>query len=136
MVNRMMIVIVLVQLVFCLVGAAGAVHYNPSEDYIFAERFEEEGLLFLISFLTFYVLLGTFVPISLLVTLEIIRVLQMVLLQSDKDMKDQETGQSFRAFNGIIPEDLGNITHLFTDKTGTLTANLMQFKGFSFGHKN
>ena len=60
----------------------------------------------------------------------------MVLLQADKDMKDPETGQSFRAFNGIVPEDLGNSRHLFTDKTGTLTANMMQFKGFSFGHRN
>ena len=48
---------------------------KPSEDIVFAERSDNEGLLFLVSFLTFYVLFGTFVPISLLVTLEIIRVL-------------------------------------------------------------
>lgn len=103
MVNRTMIVIVIVQMLFCLIGAIGSVIENPSEDIVFAERSDNEGLLFLVSFLTFYVLFGTFVPISLLVTLEIIRVLQMVLLQADKEMKDPVTGQSFKAYNGIIP---------------------------------
>ena len=38
-------------------------------------------------------------------------------------MHDLDTNQKFRSINGAIPEDLGNTTHIFTDKTGTLTAN-------------
>lgn len=58
-----------------------------------------------------------------MVTLEIVRVVQLFVLQADKDMHDLDTNQKFRSINGAIPEDLGNTTHIFTDKTGTLTAN-------------
>ncbi|TPX13888.1 uncharacterized protein E0L32_005588 [Thyridium curvatum] len=82
-------------------------------------------------FVTFWAAIIYFqnlVPISLYITLEIVRTLQAVFIYSDVEMYDETIEQSCipKAWN--ISDDLGQIEYIFSDKTGTLTQNVMEFK--------
>jgi magnesium-transporting ATPase (P-type) len=85
-----------------------------------------------INFLTFWILLSYLVPISLFVTLEIVKFWQgFVFMNLDKDMRDPSTGEFARCRNSNLNEDLGKIEYVFSDKTGTLTSNEMQLRQLS-----
>jgi phospholipid-translocating ATPase len=64
--------------------------------------------------------------------LEIIKVAQMLLL-NDIDMYHEETDTPFEARTSTINEDCGQISYIFSDKTGTLTDNSMLFRKLSVG---
>ena len=81
--------------------------------------------------LTFFVLLNTIIPVSLWVSLEVLKFLQAFLLEQDAVMKDKERNLGCVAHSKNLNEELGQITHVFCDKTGTLTCNRMEFKGCS-----
>ena len=68
------------------------------------------------------------IPISLYVSLEVVKLAQTMFLNWDIDMYYKPLDRPFecRALN--ICEDLGQIEHVFSDKTGTLTENQMVFR--------
>lgn len=72
--------------------------------------------------------LQVLIPISLYVSIEIVKLGQIYFIQNDLDLYDSrlDTGIQCRALN--ITEDLGQIQYLFSDKTGTLTENRMLFR--------
>lgn len=70
---------------------------------------------------------NTLIPLSLYVSLEIIKLAQMFLL-NDIDMYHEETNTPLEARTSTINEDLGQISFIFSDKTGTLTDNSMIFR--------
>lgn len=75
-----------------------------------------------------YVLLFSYIiPISLRVNLEMGRVAYCQMIQRDMEIAGT------LARTTTIPEDLGRIAYLLTDKTGTLTKNEMIFKKIHFG---
>jgi len=85
-----------------------------------------------INFLTFWILLSYLVPISLFVTLEIVKFWQgFVFMNWDKNMRDPSTGEFARCRNSNLNEDLGKVEYVFSDKTGTLTSNEMQLRQVS-----
>ncbi|KAJ3201603.1 hypothetical protein HDU67_001199, partial [Dinochytrium kinnereticum] len=83
------------------------------------------------NFFSYVVLFNAFIPISLYVTLEVVKLMQVVLMNNDLAMYDAERDIPAEAHTSSLNEELGQVQYLFTDKTGTLTENLMEFRLFS-----
>ena len=68
------------------------------------------------------------VPISLFVTIELVAFLQGVLIGRDPGLKHPVTGERAVARNTNVAEDLGLISTVYSDKTGTITLNQMRLR--------
>ncbi|XP_062560434.1 probable phospholipid-transporting ATPase IA isoform X3 [Armigeres subalbatus] len=78
--------------------------------------------------LTFIILYNNLIPISLQVTLELVRFLQAIFINMDIDMYHEESNTPAMARTSNLNEELGMVKYIFSDKTGTLTRNVMEFK--------
>jgi phospholipid-transporting ATPase len=83
------------------------------------------------SFFTFIILLNSLIPISLYVMLEVVRLIQAVLINVDVEMYDPERDIPAVTRSSKLNEELGQVAYVFSDKTGTLTCNKMEFRQFS-----
>ena len=82
-------------------------------------------------FVTFWssvILFQNLVPISLYISLEIIRTAQAFFIYSDTFMYYERIDYPCTPKSWNISDDLGQIEYVFSDKTGTLTQNVMEFK--------
>lgn len=82
---------------------------------------------------SFLILYNTMIPISLYVTMEFIKLVQAYLISTDLDMFDPVSSTFARPNTSSLNEDLGQVQYLFSDKTGTLTENIMIFRKFTAG---
>eukprot|EP01029_Cantina_marsupialis_P021356 TRINITY_DN50_c0_g6_i1.p1 TRINITY_DN50_c0_g6~~TRINITY_DN50_c0_g6_i1.p1 ORF type:complete len:1300 (-),score=360.94 TRINITY_DN50_c0_g6_i1:211-4110(-) len=139
-VNKCIRIIFLAQIILCTVST------NLKEVW---ERFFSEKNLWYIErnadetyawmptqvadWLTFLVLYNNFIPISLYVTMEAVHFVQAILINNDQEMYDKESDTPAVARTSNINEDLGQISYVFSDKTGTLTQNVMKFQMCSIG---
>ncbi len=74
------------------------------------------------------------VPISLMVTFEVVKFVQGYFIQWDHTIYDISKDMSTKAQSSNLNEELGTVHYIFSDKTGTLTQNIMEFKKFSVGN--
>nr|CAG4647660.1 EOG090X00X3 [Moina brachiata] len=83
--------------------------------------------------LTFIILFNNLIPISLQVTIEVVRYIQATFINNDLEMYNAESDTPACARTSNLNEELGQVKHIFTDKTGTLTQNVMEFQQCSIG---
>lgn len=86
-----------------------------------------------LAWITFLILFNNLVPISLYITLELIKWYQARAIDQDEHMYHKETNTPALARTSNLNEDLGQIHYVFSDKTGTLTKNEMHFRKCSIG---
>ncbi|CAL5419079.1 unnamed protein product [Camellia sinensis] len=78
-------------------------------------------------FLTAMMLYSYFIPISLYVSIEVVKVLQSSFINQDIHMYYEETDKPAHARTSNLNEELGQVDTILSDKTGTLTCNSMEF---------
>lgn len=94
----------------------------------------------ILHFLTAMILYSYFVPISLYVSIEIVKVLQTIFINQDIQMYHEESDKPAQARTSNLNEELGQVDTILSDKTGTLTCNSMEFikcsiAGTAYGHE-
>nr|XP_040058127.1 probable phospholipid-transporting ATPase IH [Gasterosteus aculeatus aculeatus] len=78
-------------------------------------------------FLAFMVLFNYIIPVSMYVTVEMQKFLGSYFITWDEEMFDEELGEGALVNTSDLNEELGQVEYVFTDKTGTLTENNMEF---------
>uniref|UniRef100_A0A7N6FIC8 Phospholipid-transporting ATPase n=1 Tax=Anabas testudineus TaxID=64144 RepID=A0A7N6FIC8_ANATE len=78
-------------------------------------------------FLAFMVLFNYIIPVSMYVTVEMQKFLGSYFITWDEEMFDEELGEGAQVNTSDLNEELGQVEYVFTDKTGTLTENNMEF---------
>lgn len=95
--------------------------YLPPDSYISSDEkiaAIETGLLVFISYV---LLLNNFIPFTLFIHVDFIRLLQSKLIAWDKQMYCASSNVPAQARTVALNEELGQIDNIFSDKTGTLT---------------
>lgn len=85
----------------------------------------EQGFM---AWATFFLLLNSLIPISMIISLEVIKLLQSLLIEADILLYGEEIDKTAKVQTMNIQEELGLVDYIFSDKTGTLTSNVMEFK--------
>jgi phospholipid-transporting ATPase len=127
--NSQLYFIILVQLIICIVFSIFFCIDNSRFQSMYNSENQWNILFeFFYSFFAWLLNTNNIVPISLLVTVEMIKYCQAMLIMWDYKIYDQLNKRNAIVQSSGLNEELGMVNHIFTDKTGTLTKNIMQFK--------
>lgn len=144
--NYIVVYILIICLLLCIictiVGGSFRNKYFPdyeigdlSADYMFYYDYKngddnnalEIVRIFSANFITF----NTLIPISIIIVMAVVKVVQAFVLEVfDYELK-KDPEDNVKSFSTTLQEEMGMVKYIFTDKTGTLTRNEMEFKACS-----
>lgn len=129
--NRLLIGIFVVNMIICLISAGVGIYQEDHSRFVLIkELVPEKGLSYGQFFVQYFILYSYLIPISLTVTIELLRLFHKLLMDWDPEIYDPEFGNAC-AHNSNQIGQLGLVTHILSDKTGTLTENIMEMLKFS-----
>ncbi|KAJ7519907.1 hypothetical protein O6H91_20G059900 [Diphasiastrum complanatum] len=131
MIDKLTGAIFIFQLVVVLIlGIAGDAWKSAEADKIWYVKHSKKApwFDFFVIPLRFELLCSIMIPISIKVSLDFVKALYAKFIDWDLQMYDEKTDTPTVATNTAISEDLGQVEYILTDKTGTLTENVMIFK--------
>ncbi|GAA5950524.1 hypothetical protein JCM21900_001216 [Sporobolomyces salmonicolor] len=112
------------------------VHYYPRQAYwLYDDNRSDDNpnINGIITWANALIAFQNIVPISLYISIEFTRLVQAGFIWGDDDMKGNGRRTTARSWN--LSDDLGQIEYIFSDKTGTLTQNVMLFRQCSVAGK-
>ena len=139
--DKLIVILFYLQCCACIVGAIGSPTFLDRK-YWYLDLDNEPGFFDpddkavtgMVNFVTLFILYSTFIPISLYVSMEMIKFLSVVyFINKDRAIYDPISDTPALARTSNLNEELGQVQYVFSDKTGTLTQNLMEFFKMSVG---
>ncbi|KUF96537.1 Proteasome subunit alpha type [Phytophthora nicotianae] len=137
--NRQILYICVLMVVLCLTGAILSTVWNAK--YLDKDKHKAAWYLydggstaikspvgnFFIMVLYYFLLLNSFIPVSLYVSMTSVKFMQSYFMNNDLEMYHEDTDTPCQVRTMSLNEELGQIDYIFSDKTGTLTCNIMEF---------
>ncbi|RMZ74798.1 hypothetical protein DV737_g5721, partial [Chaetothyriales sp. CBS 132003] len=136
MLNKQIIMLVAILLILSAISTIGDIIVRLTQGsklgYLDYSGFNAATQFFL-DLCTYWVLYSNLVPLSLFVTIDMVKTGMAFLINSDLDIYYAERDTPAVCRTSSLVEELGQIEYIFSDKTGTLTCNIMEFRQCSIG---
>ncbi|XP_005401072.1 PREDICTED: phospholipid-transporting ATPase FetA-like isoform X2 [Chinchilla lanigera] len=133
LVNVLVLWIFLLLVIICFIIAVGHSIWQSKIGYYFQSFLPWEDYISssvvsaALIYWSYFIILNTMVPISLYISVEIIRLGNSFYINWDRKMFYAPMNTPAQARTTTLNEELGQVKYVFSDKTGTLTQNIMMF---------